>query len=470
MSTRLGAAISGVGVLVAAFATVTVPSANADIVAPSGEIAPQSGSIWGGTIVRISGENLEGFQGQAFFGDEPALLALPVGPSEFLVVSPEHEEGTVDVTILLNAETDSLPVSTSTVTTTVPTETVTQTVFETVTGSPTPTTFLTTSDVTVTTDVSTTYETEVANSYDPELAEDGLIPFVVGQFTYLDTLTVTPDSGPTAGNTPVEIESPYLGDLVVQCVISAFSGGPGDGTTTITADRLSAASIELEGLLDLDVFFDGEAGTDSRLVIPNVDLLLDLLLSAMNGGGTGDATIDDILAILQGITVKTTTPAHAKGAVDVDVVVYDSCGLGDLLGGPSTELRLAGAALPPDPEGDDIVFGRADAYTYIAPAPTTDDTVTETVTAPVTETEVVTVVPTTTDPVTSSTGSTTSTSTSSSTAAVIPTSAAVTSTAPILSATGVSSATMPMALTALGLLIAGGLIMMLSRRNRIREH
>lgn len=441
---RLGAALCSLGVLAAAGTVLLGTTASADIIVPvTTSYTPDSSSTLGGGYLQIEGENLYNVN-TAYFGDVQTGIEYVSGDGTFVVLDiPAHEEGVVDVTLYLDEDT-SIFVGETVVTTQSPYSSVVSTDLTTTyavesTGpSTTVTSSVTTIIPTVTTVVGTTdveVTESVFDSYDAAAAEEEGIPFVVGPFTYSDDFTVTPDQGPIAGGTNVTIDGDILeGVLWNYCGFGIgfpFPGGP------------TLADVQLP-LFDVEVYFGDELGTDSRLVI--------------------DGNLEDELTL----ELRTTTPEHVEGLVDVTVVFPDAICPPVLE--RSSDISIA--ALPPFGDND-LVFTRADGYEYLpdaAPTTVTESAVvTETAVVTATVTEESTAVVTTDDDTSVVDPSETDDSTSSgSTSSVDPTSAA-TVTSPGLSATGVSSTTAPMLLAAFGLLAAGALVMAYGTR-RVRQH
>lgn len=413
---RVGAALCALGVLTGGLALLAPgvsSAAAADQTVTS--YAPDVSSTLGRGTMEIEGTGLQDLAYVDFGGADGYVTAVDPDGTRADVRIPAHDEGTVELTGYFYPPV--IDTTTSTASSTTASE-----------SSTTTTATVTLLDTTTATLATTTTESSSAPASLGGLspaAVAALIPVVLGDFTYTDDFTVTPDQGPLAGGTNVVIDGPFLEDILNQCP--------------------QPADIQLP-IFDIEVYFGDELGTDSRLVF----------------GDDGS------------LEVRTTSPVHVVGLVDV-TVVFRGAGCPE----PSFPARVAGdvqaAALPPFGEGD-LVFTRGDGYEYVEPAVETE-TVTESATESATETSVVvtTVIfteepdfdptpPSTTD---SSTVEPSDTSGVTSSGGVGPTT--TTSTGPVLSSTGVSSATVPMILVAVGLLAAGGVVLLISMR-RSRQH
>jgi len=458
---RVGAGVAALGTLVAAGSFFIAP-AHADLLVPSGgDFYPSSSSVIGGQVMELDGENLYGLQkitfgdtqAQIFYADTVVYTEDPDNPYEWedpngfsfvLLRVPAHPAGTVPITAYLDPTKADIPLWGTVVESAVTTSVVNSTDLTTVvdgTDGPVTSTIPTESTLFATDVVDVTEP--VTNSLDTSGLVDGLIPVVLGEFTYLDAWSdpLTPNVGPAAGGTDVTISGPFVEDgTFADCEGQYWDsavGGPGAIADLARADvaprrigerhplraggkvgSADASTVEpsatptgdpdegFEFETDFDVYFGDVRATDARVIWRD----------------------DEPLPI-----IRVHTPAHAAGEVDVTVVFHDAACEPYVPTG-----KVSAAAVPHSDK--DLVVTKAKGFTYREAAVAT--------TAPVETTSSVVV---------------------SSGVAAEPSTPTTTSTGPVLAATGVRADTLPMLVAGLGLLLAGLVVMAWSRPVR-REH
>lgn len=322
-------------------------------------VTPSQGPAAGAQTVVITGTGLQATTGVTFDGVAATVTAVDPGGTSLTVVTPAHAAGIVDVAAILPGADAVAPASyaflapgVATIASLTPTSgpasggqtvTITGTGLATTTGvtfggapativgTPTDTTLVVTTPPHAIGPVTVT----VTNAVGPSPAPNA--------YRYLDdgsgaTFTgLTPTTGPTTGGTTVTI----TGTGLQNATGVSFGGVPGTNVTVApggTSITVVTPASETAGPVPVAVTFPGgtrQAGTFAYVgpavsgVTPAAGATTGGTLVTLTGSGLGGATEvlfggvpgTGLTVAPDGMSLTVTAPAHAAGAVDLQVVL-----------------------------------------------------------------------------------------------------------------------------------------------------
>ncbi len=322
-------------------------------------VAPTGGPVAGGTPVSITGTNFTGATSVAFGGAAAASVVV-VNDTTITAVTPVHAAGLVDVSVTVPAGTGTgtglyTYGATPTVTNVSPAGgpiaggtavTITGTGFIGTTSVTFGGTAATGVVVVNSTTITATTPAHASGLVDVTVTAFGGTGTGTGLYTYAaapTVVSVTPDTGPTAGGQAVTI----TGTNFTGASSVTFGGAAATAVVVVNASTITATTpAHAVGVVDIAVTSFGGTGTGTALYTyePAPTVTSVAPIGGPVAGGTavtitgtnftgatsvtfGGAAATGVVAV-NATTITAVTPAHAAGVVDVSVTTPGGTGTG----------------------------------------------------------------------------------------------------------------------------------------------